>query len=245
MELFEALYTTRAMRRMLAREVPDHLIPQLLDAAVRAPSGGGFQNWCFIVIRDREMKTYLGTLFDGDIATARAGRYRALEEQIARGQRSERLDAHAAFVRSMLHLAAHFAEVPLFIAALIQSVENTIWPGGSDLSGGVEPSARRAGARARERARRAPCVPSGGDLPAPGRAVGRWMDAREHRRARIPGGAVGRGAAEAGARGDLRRAVRPATDVDGARPALAGGTALTLADRASSISPLGNVATQC
>jgi len=131
MELFEALYTTRAMRRMLAREVPDHLIPQLLDAAVRAPSGGGFQNWCFIVIRDREMKTYLGTLFDGDIATARAGRYRALEEQIARGQRSERLDAHAAFVRSMLHLAAHFPEVPLCIAALTQSAENTIWPGGS------------------------------------------------------------------------------------------------------------------
>src|SRR5262245_953224 len=145
MELFEALYTTLAMRRMLAREVPDHLIPQLLDAAIRAPSGGGFQNWCFIVIRDREMKTYLGTLFDGDIATARAGRYRALEEQIARGQRSERLDAHAAFVRSMLHLAAHFAEAPLFVAALIQSAENTIWPG--------DRSIRRCGAFSSPRGR--------------------------------------------------------------------------------------------
>jgi nitroreductase len=45
------------MRRMQARDVPDELIPRLLDAAVRAPSGGGFQNWCFIVIRDRAMKT--------------------------------------------------------------------------------------------------------------------------------------------------------------------------------------------
>src|SRR4030095_14895768 len=49
MDLFEALYTTRAMRRMQARDVSDELIPRLLDAAVRAQSGGGFQHWCFIV----------------------------------------------------------------------------------------------------------------------------------------------------------------------------------------------------
>jgi len=131
MELFEALYTTRAMRRMSAREVPDELIPRVLDAAIRAPSGGGFQNWCFIVIRDPTMKAYLGELFRGDVAAARRGRYRPLEEAIGRGERSERLDAHAAFVRSMLHLVEHFAEVPVCIAPLIQSGENTIWPGGS------------------------------------------------------------------------------------------------------------------
>lgn len=131
MDVFDALYTTRAMRRMQTRDVSDELIARLLDAAIRAPSGGGFQNWCFIVIRDAEMKAYLGKLFDQDIAAARAGRYRPLEEAMARGERSERLDAHAALVRSMLHLAEHFAEVPVFVAALIQSGENAIWPGGS------------------------------------------------------------------------------------------------------------------
>ena len=131
MDVFEALYTTRAMRRMQPRDVPDELVSRLLDAAIRAPSGGGFQNWCFIVIRDREMKAWLGKLFEGDIAAARAGRYRALEEALARGERSERVDAHGAFVRSMLHLSAHFTEIPLLIAALIQSGENAIWPGGS------------------------------------------------------------------------------------------------------------------
>jgi len=118
MELLEALYTTRAMRRMQPRDVPDEVIPRLLDAAIRAPSGGGFQNWCFIVIRDAGMKAYLGKLFDGDIVAARAGRYRALEDALARGERGERLDEHAAFVRSMLHLAAHFTEIPVLIAAL-------------------------------------------------------------------------------------------------------------------------------
>jgi nitroreductase len=63
------------------------LIPRLLDAAIRAPNDGGFQNWCFIVIRDREMKAWLGTLFEGDIAAARAARYRSLEEALARGER--------------------------------------------------------------------------------------------------------------------------------------------------------------
>jgi nitroreductase len=131
MELVEALYTTRAMRRMQSREVPDELIPRLLDAAIRAPNGGGFQNWRFIVIRDVQMKAYLGELFRQDVVAARAGRYRPLEEALARGERSERLDAHAAFIRSMVHLVEHFTEVPLFIAPLIQSGENTIWPGGS------------------------------------------------------------------------------------------------------------------
>jgi len=131
MDLFEALYTTRAMRRMQARDVSDELIPRLLDAAVRAPSGGGFQNWCFIVIRDHVMKAWLGTLFEGDIKAARVGRYKPLEDALARGERSERLDAHAAFVQSMLHLATHCAEIQLLVAALIQSGENALWPGGS------------------------------------------------------------------------------------------------------------------
>jgi nitroreductase len=131
MDIFEALYTTRAMRRMQARDVPDELIPRLLDAAVRAPSGGNFQNWGFVVIRDRAMKAYLGGLFREDVVSARRTRYRELDEAVARGERSERLDAHAAFIRSMLHLAEHFESVPVFIAALIRSGENTIWPGGS------------------------------------------------------------------------------------------------------------------
>ncbi len=131
MDVFEALYTTRAMRRMQARDVPDEVIPRLLDTAVRAPSGGNFQNWCFIVIRDRAMKRYLGQLFREDVVVARRTRYRELEEALARGERSERLDAHAALVRSMLHLVEHFEAVPVFIAALIRSGENSIWPGGS------------------------------------------------------------------------------------------------------------------
>ena len=44
MDVFEALYTTRAMRRMEKRDIPDDVIQRILDAGIRAPSGGGFQN---------------------------------------------------------------------------------------------------------------------------------------------------------------------------------------------------------
>ncbi|MGH7266345.1 MAG: nitroreductase family protein [Candidatus Rokuibacteriota bacterium] len=131
MDVFEALYTTRAMRRMQDRDVPDDVVSRVLDAAVRAPSGGNFQNWSFVVIRDPATKRWLGSLFQEDIVAARRTRYRELDEALARGERSERLTAHAAFVVSMLHLADHFGSIPVVIAALIRSGENAIWPGGS------------------------------------------------------------------------------------------------------------------
>ena len=40
MELFEAMYSQRAMRRLKTDPVPDELIWKVLDAAIRAPSGG-------------------------------------------------------------------------------------------------------------------------------------------------------------------------------------------------------------
>src|SRR3990170_3656462 len=48
--------TQRAMRRLKPDPVPDELIWKLLDAAVKAPSGGNRQPWNFIVIRDAETK---------------------------------------------------------------------------------------------------------------------------------------------------------------------------------------------
>ena len=56
MDIFEAINTQRAMRRLKPDPVPDELIWKLLDAAVKAPSGGNRQPWNFIVIRDPETK---------------------------------------------------------------------------------------------------------------------------------------------------------------------------------------------
>src|SRR5256712_13471660 len=52
MDVFEVINTTRAMRRLKPDPVPDELVWKVLDAAIRAPSGGNRQPWNFIVVRD-------------------------------------------------------------------------------------------------------------------------------------------------------------------------------------------------
>jgi nitroreductase len=61
--LFEAIYTARALRRLKPDPVPDELITRILDAAIRAPSGGNAQNWVFIVVRDAEKRRQLGAIY--------------------------------------------------------------------------------------------------------------------------------------------------------------------------------------
>jgi nitroreductase len=51
-DLFEAMSTARALRRLKPDPVPDDLVTKVLDLAIRAPSGGNAQNWLFIVVRD-------------------------------------------------------------------------------------------------------------------------------------------------------------------------------------------------
>ena len=55
--LFDAIYTARALRRLKPDPVPEELLTKVLDAAIRAPSGGNAQNWIFLVVRDPEQRT--------------------------------------------------------------------------------------------------------------------------------------------------------------------------------------------
>lgn len=61
--LFEAIYTARALRRLKPDPVPEVLITKVLDAAIRAPSGGNAQNWAFVVVRDAEKRRQLGAIY--------------------------------------------------------------------------------------------------------------------------------------------------------------------------------------
>jgi nitroreductase len=62
-DLFEAMYTARALRRLKPDPVPDDLITKVLDLAIRAPSGGNAQNWVFIVIRDEAQRHRLAAVY--------------------------------------------------------------------------------------------------------------------------------------------------------------------------------------
>ena len=53
MDVFEAMGTCRAMRRLKPDPVPDELVEQVIWAATRAPSPGNSQGWHFVVVDDR------------------------------------------------------------------------------------------------------------------------------------------------------------------------------------------------
>ncbi len=62
MTLEEAMRTQRSIRRIKPDPVDDALILQLLELALKAPSGGNRQNAEFVVVREREVKKKLARL---------------------------------------------------------------------------------------------------------------------------------------------------------------------------------------
>jgi nitroreductase len=63
MDLYEALYTTRAMRRVAPDPVPEDVVKLMLDAAVRAPSGSNAQSWRWLVVTNRETVAAMAVLY--------------------------------------------------------------------------------------------------------------------------------------------------------------------------------------
>src|SRR5215472_7910603 len=69
MDVREALYTTRAMRRVRPDPVPLEVQARILDAAIRAPSGGNAQPWRFVLVDSADQKAKLGPFYRQSIAT--------------------------------------------------------------------------------------------------------------------------------------------------------------------------------
>jgi len=63
MDIYEALYTTRAMRRVRPDPIPLEVQARMLDAAIRAPSGGNSQNWRFLLADDTDVIGRIGPLY--------------------------------------------------------------------------------------------------------------------------------------------------------------------------------------
>jgi nitroreductase len=58
--LFATMYTARALRRFKPDSVPEDVVFQLFDAAIRAPSGQNSQDWRFLVVTDDATRAKLG-----------------------------------------------------------------------------------------------------------------------------------------------------------------------------------------
>lgn len=65
MEVFEAIFGRRSVRKYETRRVPDNIVEKLLEAARWAPSGGNTQPWRFVVVRDEVTKKMLRAVSPG------------------------------------------------------------------------------------------------------------------------------------------------------------------------------------
>jgi len=108
MDIYEVLYTTRAMRRLKPDPIPYDAQARILDAAIRAPNIG--QEWRFILVDDPEIKSRFAPLYRQGFESMIGG---VPEELFADVIKTDTPMGRT--VRSGLHLVNHFAEVPLLL----------------------------------------------------------------------------------------------------------------------------------
>lgn len=120
MDVYEALYTTRAMRRVRPDPIPVDVQRKILDAAIRAPSGGNAQTWRFLLVDDQAIKDRLAPIYRDCLSMLWASIYKDRIEQ-ARANPEDPDNAQMLRVqRSAQYLADHFEEYPLLLFSFVQ-----------------------------------------------------------------------------------------------------------------------------
>jgi len=120
MDIYEALYTTRAMRRCKPDPIPLDAQQRILDAAVRAPSGGNTQNWRFMLVDDADVKAQLGPIYRECMTLLWATIYKERLETANADPTDPENDQMLRIQRSAQHLADHFEEYPLLLFTFVQ-----------------------------------------------------------------------------------------------------------------------------
>ena len=121
MDIYEALYTTRAMRRLTPDPIPYEVQARILDAAIRAPHIG--EGWRFILVDDPAVKSQLAPLYRQGMERLSGAPIGVLTEQSKADTQMGRM------LRSALYLVHHFAEVPLLLIGFGRTAEGSgIYP---------------------------------------------------------------------------------------------------------------------
>ncbi len=124
MDLYEALYTTRSMRRLKPDPIPYDVQARILDAAIRAPHIG--EGWRFLLVDDAAIKSQLAPLYRQGFERLLGAPLEALTDMMTADSPMGRT------VRSGVHLVEHFHEVPLLLIGFSRSragssIDQALW----------------------------------------------------------------------------------------------------------------------
>ena len=101
--LFEAMYSQRQTTRYRPDPVPKDAIDKIIDAAIRAPSGGNTQPWEFVVITDPDLVAKVGGIY----------------RDVWLAARPETSPDEPPVYRAARYLANHMPEVPALILVCV------------------------------------------------------------------------------------------------------------------------------
>lgn len=108
MELYEAMSTLRAVRRLRPDPIAEDVLERVFTAATWAPSGGNVQPWRIVAVTDAEARSRLGELY-----AARWQDYAANNREAVRKASGATRKAVEKALAAGDHLAEHWHEAPL------------------------------------------------------------------------------------------------------------------------------------
>jgi nitroreductase len=130
----EAVVTARAMRYLKPDPIPDAVLWDILDVAIRGPSGGNRQGWGWVVVTDPATKAPIAEWYrEGWQRAYGVDRERHLTTPASEGGlgRANYLSAE--------HLAMHLEEAPVWVFPILEGTAESRSPlTGSSIYGAVQ-----------------------------------------------------------------------------------------------------------
>lgn len=109
MGLFEAIFSTRSMRRLKPDAIPATVLTEIITAGIHAPSGSNFQNWGFVLVDGVDDKRFIRDQY--------LENYRRLERQGTIPSMASILPERRRLFDAAIHLAEHMDEAPVILLA--------------------------------------------------------------------------------------------------------------------------------
>jgi nitroreductase len=109
------------MRRVKPDPIPHEVQERIMDAAIRAPSGGDSQRWRFLLVDDPQVRAGLGVLYRASFEKLMQSWYAKPIERMRQDPEHPASVRLAKMLKSGRYLAEHFDQVPLVLFAFVQN----------------------------------------------------------------------------------------------------------------------------
>jgi nitroreductase len=129
-----ALHSTPSRRYLSPEPIPDDVLWDILDAAIRGPSGGNAQHWGWVVVTDQEVKDRVAAWYRDNWQAA----YGSRREEILNAEISPGGLTPRGFLGAE-HLANHIQEAPVWVFPVLRGAADATSPRvGSSIYGAVQ-----------------------------------------------------------------------------------------------------------